>query len=398
MKAKYSEERNRWKIIVPPALTGTGKRAVNYFETKEKAEAEIRRILGRGTSAVPKVTDTEHAALVLAKQMGISEQQFLAAMTHYQKTVLNVAKAGATLEQVCLAYLAHHEHEQSNRRTVYKYRSTMRRLVVDLGPNMPFVELTQEKIADIYLKRFKPGTTRRSQYANVKALVNWALENGYLGTDPMAKMKPTDKWASNNEPLGVEAFRRILFVIAGFEPIGPGQASTTRYLRLLPFYVLGGLAGMRRAEIISSYASDPVIEWGDINWSKNWIHVRHEVAKQTGADDQSRYITLEPAAAAWLKLVDKPEGRIMEISQSTLQRLNMEILELLNIDVPDNGLRNGYASWSATFRTPGEVAKEMGDLESTVKRYYIKRREPEAGRAWFAIMPTSGRKIVPMVA
>lgn len=77
MKAKYSEERNRWKIIVPPALTGTGKRAVNYFETKEKAEAEIRRILGRGTSAAPKVTDTEHAALVLAKQMGISEQQFL---------------------------------------------------------------------------------------------------------------------------------------------------------------------------------------------------------------------------------------------------------------------------------------------------------------------------------
>ena len=128
-----------------------------------------------------------------------------------------------------------------------------------------------------------------------------------------------------------------------------------------------------------------------------WIHVRHEVAKQTGAHDQSRYIPLEPAAAQWLRLIPIRTDRIMEISQSTLQRLNHELLHKLKIQVPENGLRNGYASWAATFRPAGELASAMGDLESTVKRYYITRREPGSGRAWFDIRPQVGaRKIVPI--
>src|SRR4029077_6693806 len=125
-----------------------------------------------------------------------------------------------------------------------------------------------------------------------------------------------------------------------------------------------------------------------------WIHVRHEVAKQTGAKDQSRYIPLESAAAEWLKMIPLRTDRVMEISQSTLQRLNHELLHKLKIEVPENGLRNGYASWSATFRPQGELASAMGDLESTVKRYYITRREPQSGRAWFDIRPRTRSKII----
>lgn len=396
MKALFHKDRNRWRIIVPPALTETGKRSVYYFETKQQAESEIRRITGRGTSKASSVTDAEHAALVLAKQLGVSEYQFLDAMRHYQKTVLAVKRPAAKVEETADEFLKEVEAEK-NIRTLYKYRSTLKRLSVLIGPNTPMVELTREAI-DKYLDSFGPGTTRRSQYANVKRFINWSLEKGYLSVDPMAHSKPKDKWASNNEPLGVEEFRRILFVVAGLESAVAGEAPTNRYFRLLPYYVLGGLCGMRRAEIISSYADDPVIEWGDINFERQWVHVRHEVAKQTGANDQSRYIPLEPAAAEWLRMIPIRTDRIMEISQSTLQRLNHELLHKLKIEVPENGLRNGYASWGATFRTPGELAAAMGDLESTVKRYYIKRREPDSGRAWFAIRPTTGRKIVPMVA
>jgi hypothetical protein len=66
--------------------------------------------------------------------------------------------------------------------------------------------------------------------------------------------------------------------------------------------------------------------------------------------------------------------------------------------VPDNGLRNGYATFAATFRSKGEVATAMGDLESTIDRFYVERREPETGKAWFNIRPGVERKIIPMVA
>jgi hypothetical protein len=75
----------------------------------------------------------------------------------------------------------------------------------------------------------------------------------------------------------------------------------------------GGAAG--ELERLDRNASDPVIEWRDINWDRNWIHVRHEVAKQTGAQDQSRYIPLEPAAAEWLRMIPVRTTRIMEISR-----------------------------------------------------------------------------------
>jgi hypothetical protein len=52
-------------------------------------------------------------------------------------------------------------------------------------------------------------------------------------------------------------------------------------------------------------------------------------------------------------MVAKPSGRTMEISQSTFQRLNDELLDALKLEVPDNGLRNSYASYGLSFRTLG---------------------------------------------
>jgi hypothetical protein len=128
------------------------------------------------------------------------------------------------------------------------------------------------------------------------------------------------------------------------------------------------------------------------------IEIRDEVAKQVGLTDHKRYPALEPAAKEWLQMVAKPSGRIVEISQSTLQRLNNELLDSVKLEVPENGLRNSYASYGLSFRTLGEVSKAMGDNEATTSRYYIKKLEPDTGRAWFAVRPGMGKKIGPVVA
>jgi hypothetical protein len=127
------------------------------------------------------------------------------------------------------------------------------------------------------------------------------------------------------------------------------------------------------------------------------IEIREEVAKQTGAADHRRWPPLEPAAKEWLALVAKPSGRIMEISQSTLQRLNDELLDALKLEVPDNALRNSYTSYGLSFRSLGEIAKALGDDEATASRYYVKKLEPGTGQAWFGVRPGASHKIIPMV-
>jgi hypothetical protein len=88
----------------------------------------------------------------------------------------------------------------------------------------------------------------------------------------------------------------------------------------------------------------------------------------------------------------------MNISQSTLKRLNDELLDTLKVKVPENALRNSYASYGQSIRSLGDVARAMGDLESTVKRFYVEALEPGDGEAWFGIRPGVSGRIVPMDA
>ena len=84
--------------------------------------------------------------------------------------------------------------------------------------------------------------------------------------------------------------------------------------------------------------------------------------------------------------------------QSTLTKLARELFNKLDIELAENGLRNSYASYGLSFRSLGDVAKATGDLESTLKRFYIHPLEPGVGRAWFDIRPGLEDKIIPIKA
>ena len=91
-------------------------------------------------------------------------------------------------------------------------------------------------------------------------------------------------------------YSRILRVVQGQEEPSEGVPPTLDYKGWLPYFVLGGLAGLRTCEMVRSAPDDPVLTWEDILWKEKLIYVRHEVAKQTRARDRKRYVLLEAAA------------------------------------------------------------------------------------------------------
>ena len=399
MKATKDKQTGKWLIIVPPSVTGTGKRQRLFFESKAAAETKARLIKVQGIEPTKDIESSDLALLALIKkQFGNDAAEVIRNLDFARKTIGGIpAEKRVDLETACTAFIERQRNENRNRRTIYSDGQALKYFCQYAGGKLPLIELTEAKIND-YFDTMKPGGRRRTQHSRVKKFLNWCSRSGYLVVNPMEKIKPREKWNSNKEILDVEAFRRILFVIAGLAPIKPGGVPTLRYQRLLPFYVLGGMAGLRRREIISSDPRDPVIEWTDIWWGKNLIEIRDEVAKQVGLTDHRRHPPLEPAAKEWLQMVAKSSGRVVEISQSTLQRLNDELLDALKLEVPENGLRNSYASYGLSFRTLGDVSKAMGDNEATTSRYYIKKLEPDTGQVWFAIRPGMNMNSVPMVA
>jgi integrase len=374
------------------SLIGTGKRQRLFFDTKFAAEAKARLIKEQGFDPTKDIGSGDLALLALIKkQFGNDAAELIRNLDFARKTIGGIpAEKRIDLETACTAFIERQRKENRNRRTIYSDRQALKYLCQFAGRELPLIELSEARLNE-YFDTMQPGGRRRTQHSRLKKFFNWCSQSGYLVVNPMEKMKPREKWNSKREILDIEVYRRILFVIAGIEPIKAGDSPTIRYLRLLPFYVLGGMAGVRRREIISSDPRDPVIEWTDIWWKRDLIEIRDKVAKQVGLTDHKRYPPLEPAAKEWLQMVAKSTGRIVEISQSTFQRLNSELLDSVKLEVPENGLRNSYGSYALSFRTLGEVSKAMGDNEATTRRYYIKKLEPDTGLAWFAIRPAVKR-------
>jgi hypothetical protein len=58
----------KWKILIPPALTGTGKRQYQSFDTKIAAEAKARLIRERGVEPTKDIESGDLALLALTKK------------------------------------------------------------------------------------------------------------------------------------------------------------------------------------------------------------------------------------------------------------------------------------------------------------------------------------------
>jgi hypothetical protein len=198
----------------------------------------------------------------------------------------------------------------------------------------------------------------------------------------MAKVKPLDEWGVNNEVLSPELFQRFLRVVQGLEGPREGLEATQQYKELLAFFVLGGLQGLRTCEMIRERAKDPVIEWRDFLWKKKLIVVRDEVAKQTRARHKLRSVPLEAVTIKLLKPLARA-GAVIPVADSTFYRMRQKLCKEMRVRWQENCLRNSYATYAQTYRSSGDVARAMGDSESTVKRFYVRTLEPGVGKEWF---------------
>src|SRR5258708_10981445 len=109
----------------------------------------------------------------------------------------------------------------------------------------------------------RPGTSWRSHYKTLRKLWRWAFHLWHVAKDPMGTLRPLDTWGVNNEVLSTELFQRLLRVIQGLEAPRGGVKVTEKYKGLVPYFVLGGLQGLRTCEIIKEQRNAPVIECQD---------------------------------------------------------------------------------------------------------------------------------------
>jgi hypothetical protein len=236
-----------------------------------------------------------------------------------------VHNGNLTVQQLCEKFLARQKAEGRSAQTLMDDRWRLNAFCRVLGSGRSGAVKRSDVLG--YLESIGPGTNRRSHYKTLRKLWRWAFDLGHVEHDPMARLKPLDSWGVNNEVLNVELFRRFLRVAQGLEAPREGTNTSGRYQRLLPYFVLGGLQGLRNCEMVRERADYPVIEWRDFLWNKQLLVVRNEVAKQTRARDKLRYVPLESATIRLLRPL-AGTGPVIEIARRAFNSLRRELCKL----------------------------------------------------------------------
>lgn len=227
---------------------------------------------------------------------------------------------------------------------------------------------------DAWLRGLKLSPRTRNNFRTViGSLFSFARDTGYL-----AKDRPTEAEATALAKQGDGE-------IEVFTPEEFAKLLKNADDHLLPFLVLGGMAGLRSSEILR-------LKWEHVNWPEGVIEIQGSVAK-TGA---RRLAPLVPAAAEWLKGYVDARGPVIG-AVKLYERLE-KLSAAAEVPWKQNALRHSFCSYRmATLKDAPRVSYEAGNSVRIIQRHYDKVVTESQGTTWFSITPETAANVIAFV-
>lgn len=149
----------------------------------------------------------------------------------------------------------------------------------------------------------------------------------------------------------------------------------------VPFAAIGIFAGVRPVELTR-------LDFTAIRWEHGDIEIRANESKTGGR----RLVEMPDNLKLWLAPFRNRLGPIGNTDSAP--RLH-EIARRIGVAWSPDIMRHSAISYGVAVKNEiGSVALNAGNSESIIKRHYLKRVTREEGRAFFAIGPNGGSKVV----
>jgi integrase len=202
---------------------------------------------------------------------------------------------------------------------------------------------------------------QNTYYLRLSLLFSFAIEQCWVTVSPLSKS--------------------MLAKVRDAEPgiLSPGQFAsllTNAASRTLPYWALGGFAGIRSAELER-------LEWSDIDFEHKLIEINPRKAKTASR----RLVEICEALLVWLAPYRGSRGPVCP--RGLAPRLLADRARAGLTHWPSNALRHSYASYFLEMHNDAaKLALQMGHANATmIFNHYRQRVRPEAARAWWSIMP-----------
>jgi integrase len=162
----------------------------------------------------------------------------------------------------------------------------------------------------------------------------------------------------------------------------------------LPWFLLGGFAGVRTEELMPEYDDKDPLRWEDFDWEEKLIHLRQNTSKVNEARD----VPILPNLADWLQPYRALTGSIMPHSfkyRPSVIWARVSVAAGIKAKSA-NRLRHSFGIYRlGAIKDIEQVAHEMGTSIYKAKSNYVRPKNPSAIKAWWSIYPKRSHKIMP---
>ena len=382
--AAYSDAKAAAERIVRDAANGSQAAALSASQSRDALAAlqsleSFRQSTGRAVSLLAAVREFVEAA---GKLRGRSLDE---AVAGYLRTVVSVkrkdiAEAVAEFLQADAPRTKAAAGQRAQLSAKYAYnRELQLDRFADTFPNTAVCDLSKEHL-DTFIGsldtvkttsrngRAASSAKSRNHYrATIRQFLQWAVRKDYL--------------APTHRLIEADAMRPERANTAAVEFYLPGELAallTAADDTFRPIIVIGGLAGLRTAELLR-------LDWADI-----WRVAGHiEVTAGNAKTWQRRLVEICPALAAWLEPFRKvTTGKLWAGHEITFQQHFVELCEAAKVTRKMNGLRHAFCTYHfAAHANENQTAQQAGNSPAMIHAHYKGLATKADAEKWFNVNP-----------
>jgi len=244
--------------------------------------------------------------------------------------------------------------------------------------NHAVCDMTKEHL-NTYIANFKElsAKSRNDRRAVVKMFLGWCVQKDYLAPNHRL-FEAVDFKTEDLEAVEIDWYR----------PKELRDMLTTADAELVPVIALGGLAGLRREEILR-------LDRADLWRVKGKVEISARIAKGR----KRRLVAICPALAAWLRPYRNMAGPVWGKSPDALEEALTALRDTLGIPARRNGLRHSYVTFHmAMYCNENLTAAEAGNSPQMIHDHYRQLATKPEAKKWFGVKPTKDVKIIPLPA
>jgi integrase len=227
-------------------------------------------------------------------------------------------------------------------------------------------------------RRAATSAKSRNHYrAAVRQFLQWAIRKDYLpSTHRLLEADAMRPERSNTAEVSFYTPREFAALLE------------TADATLRPIIAIGGLAGLRTAELLR-------LDWADVRRVPGHIEVTAGKAKTR----QRRLVKICPALTAWLRpFRTLTTGKLWTGHEITFQQHFVELCKDAEVTRKTNGLRHAFCTYHfAADANENQTAQQAGNSPAMIHAHYKGLATKAEAKKWFNVRPACiAKNIIPL--